>query len=49
MLVDFGFVVATHGDLSEADADFSAIERLYEEQDARRGIRCRDRCQEGVR
>lgn len=34
MLIDFGFVVATHGDLSEADADFSAIERLYEEQDA---------------
>ena len=34
MLVDFGFVVATHGDLSEADADFSAIERLYEEHDA---------------
>ena len=34
MLVDFGLVVASHGDLSEADADFSAIERLYEEQDA---------------
>mgnify|MGYP001819097973 FL=1 len=30
MLVEFGFVVATHGDLSEADADFSATEALYE-------------------
>lgn len=31
MLVSYGFVVATHGDLSEAEADFSAIERVYEE------------------
>lgn len=31
MLVDYSFVVATHGDLSEADADFSAIERIYQE------------------
>lgn len=31
MLVSYGFVVATHGDLSEADADFSAIELIYEE------------------
>jgi len=33
MLVEYGFVVATQSDLSEADADFSAIEGIYEERD----------------
>ena len=32
MLVEQGFVVATHGDVSEDDADFSAIEEIYEQR-----------------
>lgn len=38
MLVEYGFVVATHGDLSEADADFSAIEAIYQERGAGRSF-----------
>ena len=38
MLVECSLVVATCGDMSEADADFSAVELLYEERASSRAL-----------
>ena len=38
MLVECSLVVATCGDMSEADADFSAVELLYEERASSRAF-----------